>query len=70
MEMKQIRMGIVGAGTWGQTHASIYAEHVCACPVAICDSREERAGKLQTSMGLRRSTQIITVWPRTRMWTL
>lgn len=26
MEMKQIRMGIVGAGTWGQTHASIYAE--------------------------------------------
>lgn len=26
MEMKQIRMGIVGAGTWGETHASIYAE--------------------------------------------
>ena len=22
MEMKQIRMGIVGAGTWGETHAS------------------------------------------------
>ena len=43
MEMKQIRMGIVGAGTWGQTHASIYAEHICAIPVAICDSREERA---------------------------
>lgn len=28
MEMKQIRMGIVGAGTWGETHASIYAEHL------------------------------------------
>ena len=22
MEIKQIRMGIVGAGTWGRTHAS------------------------------------------------
>ena len=39
MEMKQIRMGIVGAGTWGETHASIYAEHLFADPVAICDMK-------------------------------
>ena len=40
MEIKQIRMGIVGAGTWGRTHASIYAEHLFADPVAICDMNE------------------------------
>ena len=43
MEIKQIRMGIVGAGTWGRTHASIYAEHLFADPVAICDMNEARA---------------------------
>ena len=48
MEMKQIRMGIVGAGTWGETHASIYAEHLFADPVAICDMNEEDVYKRQT----------------------
>lgn len=43
MEIKQIRMGIVGAGTWGRTHASIYAEHLFADPVAICDMNEARS---------------------------
>ena len=42
-KLKQIRMGIVGAGTWGRTHASIYAEHLFADPVAICDMNEARA---------------------------
>ena len=37
MELRKIRMGIVGAGTWGETHASIYAEHLFADPAAICD---------------------------------
>ncbi len=40
---KKIRMGIVGAGTWGQTHAYIYAEHANAEPVAICDVNRARA---------------------------
>ena len=44
MEMKQIRMGIVGAGTWGETHASIYAEHLFADPVAICDMMKKERG--------------------------
>ena len=52
MELKKIRMGIVGAGTWGQTHASIYAEHICADPVAICDSREERAREIADKYGI------------------
>ncbi|MFY9175887.1 MAG: Gfo/Idh/MocA family oxidoreductase [Caldicoprobacterales bacterium] len=41
--MKKIKMGIVGAGVWGETHASIYNEHIFAEVVAICDIREERA---------------------------
>lgn len=41
--MKKIRMGIVGCGVWGETHASIYQEHLMADIVAICDKNEERA---------------------------
>lgn len=54
MEMKQIRMGIVGAGTWGETHASIYSEHLFADPVAICDMNEERARKIADKYGIRK----------------
>ena len=54
MEMKQIRMGIVGAGTWGETHASIYAEHLFADPVAICDMNEERARAIADKYGIRK----------------
>lgn len=41
--MKTIRMGIVGAGVWGATHAFIYNEHPCAQVVAICDQDISRA---------------------------
>lgn len=41
--MEKIRMGIVGAGTWGRTHAYIYKEHIGAEPVAICDFDVARA---------------------------
>ena len=54
MEMKQIRMGIVGAGTWGETHASIYAEHLFADPVAICDMNEARARAIADKYGIRK----------------
>jgi predicted dehydrogenase len=36
--MKQSRIAIVGAGTWGAAHADIYNEHPGAVPVAICDA--------------------------------
>ena len=52
MEIKQIRMGIVGAGTWGRTHASIYAEHLFADPVAICDMNEARAREIADEFGI------------------
>jgi len=41
--MRQIRMAIVGAGTWGQAHAAIYNEHPGALPMAICDVDQRRA---------------------------
>lgn len=41
-----IRIAIVGAGVWGDTHAAIYREHPAAEPVAICDKNAERAAKL------------------------
>ena len=38
-----LKMAIVGAGTWGESHARIYAEHPGAEVVAICDVYRERA---------------------------
>ncbi len=38
-----LKMAIIGAGTWGESHASIYAEHPQAECVAICDTNRERA---------------------------
>jgi predicted dehydrogenase len=50
--MKQIKMGIIGAGVWGETHASIYKEHLFADPVAICDKDEGRAKKIADKYGI------------------
>ena len=61
MEIKQIRMGIVGAGTWGRTHASIYAEHLFADPVAICDMNEARAREIANLESVK-YIQIIMIW--------
>lgn len=44
--MEKIRMGIVGAGVWGRTHASIFQDHPAIEVVAICDKDADRAGKL------------------------
>ena len=44
--MKKLKMGIVGAGIWGETHVRIYNEHVFAETVAICDKDKSRAEAL------------------------
>lgn len=44
--MNKIKMGIVGAGTWGETHAFIYNDHPCAEVAAVCDMNLERAQAL------------------------
>jgi predicted dehydrogenase len=50
--MNQIKIGIVGAGTWGETHASIYREHPYAEPVAVCDKDKGKAVALAQKYGI------------------
>ena len=52
MRTEKVRMGIVGAGTWGETHASIYREHILAEPVAICDMNASRAKAVAEKYGI------------------
>lgn len=44
--LSKVKMGIVGAGTWGETHAFIYNDHPHAEVAAICDMNLERAKAL------------------------
>lgn len=48
----KVKMGIVGAGTWGETHAFIYNDHACAEVVAICDMNLERAKALAAKFNI------------------
>ena len=41
--MKQVRMGVIGAGIWGTAHLQAYAQHASAELVAVCDLDEGRA---------------------------
>ncbi|WP_206098751.1 Gfo/Idh/MocA family protein [Paenibacillus paeoniae] len=50
--MTKIRMGIVGAGTWGETHAYIYNDHPGAEVTAICDMNRERAAALAAKFNI------------------
>ena len=52
MMKKTIKMAIVGAGLWGESHANIYREHEYAEPVAICDLNLERAKAFAAKFGI------------------
>ncbi len=47
-----LKMGIVGAGTWGETHAGIYNEHPFAETVAICDVNKAKAEAMAAKYGI------------------
>ncbi|MFV0407454.1 MAG: Gfo/Idh/MocA family protein [Propioniciclava sp.] len=47
-----IRLGIVGAGTWGETHARIYQAHDAATVVAVCDRDGTRAQQMAAALGI------------------
>ena len=50
--MEKIKMAIIGAGVWGETHISIYAEHPYAQVVAVCDRDLLRAEAAATKWGI------------------
>lgn len=52
---KTVKIGVIGAGTWGENHARIYMEHPNVEVAAICDLRVENAKKLALSLGLSES---------------
>jgi len=50
--MKTLRLAIIGAGTWGETHAGIFAEHPSAINVAVCDKNETKAAAVAKKYGI------------------
>jgi predicted dehydrogenase len=50
--MEKIKIAIIGAGTWGATHAGIFREHPLAECVGICDLKRERAEEVAAQFGI------------------
>jgi len=44
--MDKLKFGIIGAGTWGETHAYLYEEHSNVELVAVCDKNFDKAKSL------------------------
>ena len=50
--METLKMGIIGAGTWGETHAHIYDSHPNVKLAAVCDLNYARAKQVAGKFGL------------------
>ena len=48
-----LKMAIVGAGVWGDTHAGIFAEHPGVTNVAVCDLSADRANAVAQKYGIK-----------------
>lgn len=48
-----LKLAIVGAGVWGDTHAGIFAEHPGAENVAVCDKNEKLAAAVAQKYGIK-----------------
>ena len=51
--MATVRIGVIGLGTWGQTHVDTYADHPGAELAAICDLDAERLDRVGDAHGVR-----------------
>ncbi len=51
--MEKLKIGVVGAGVWGETHGSIYHEHPLAEFTAICDRDISRAEAIASKFGVK-----------------
>lgn len=54
LALGRARVGVIGAGVWGETHAYLYHEHPSADLVAICDVDSTRARRVAEQFGVRR----------------
>lgn len=50
--LDKVRVAVIGAGMWGETHAYLYHEHPSADLVAICDVDLERAERVAGRFGI------------------
>lgn len=50
--MNEIKMAIIGAGTWGTTHAAIYSEYPAVRLAGVCDTNRQRALALAVKYGI------------------
>ena len=50
--MDKIKIGIVGAGVWGETHADIFQDHPATEVVAICDADGGKARARAAQFGI------------------
>ncbi len=50
--MAKLRMAVIGAGVWGETHAYLYDEHPDVELVGICDLNKARAEALAARFGV------------------
>lgn len=48
----KLKMGIVGAGIWGENHAKIYNSHPFCQVVAVCDRDYNRAAAMAAKLGI------------------
>jgi len=48
-----LKMAIVGAGVWGETHAGIFAEHPGVECVAVCDTDTNKASAVSQKHGIK-----------------
>jgi predicted dehydrogenase len=50
--MDEIKMAVIGAGTWGATHAAIYSEYPAVRLAGVCDVNREKASALAARYGI------------------
>lgn len=50
--MSTLKMAIIGAGTWGETHGFAYTDHPNAELVAVCDLNADRAQHFAVKFGV------------------
>jgi predicted dehydrogenase len=50
--MNDIRMAVIGAGTWGATHAAIYSEYAAVTLAGVCDRDRAKAEALAAKYGV------------------